>query len=63
MSKFKAGDDVVYMLKGKPAYYASVLDVAEYGNRMWVKWYDNSGVETQLMDCDNFELVRKRNEE
>lgn len=63
MTKFKAGDEVVYRVKAKPAYYAVVLDVNELGNQMWVRWHNEVHVKQQLIDCDNFELVNRRRDE
>jgi hypothetical protein len=60
VSEFKKGDQVVYMLRNKPIYYATVVEVQEKGNRMWVEWHDNAYIKTQLMDCDNFELINRR---
>lgn len=63
MSEFKAGDEVVYRVRLKPAYYAKVLEVKEFGNQMWVQWHNEAQVKQQLIDCDNFELVNRRRDE
>ena len=63
MTKFKAGDDVVYHVKGKPSYYATIIEVKEFGNQMWVRWQNQAYVKQQLIDCDNFELVNGRRDE
>jgi hypothetical protein len=62
MTDFIAGDEVVYILRGKPTYYATVIEVCE-SNRMWVKWKDDCQIKTQLIDCDNFELLNRRRNE
>jgi len=30
---------------------------------MWVRWHNEAHVKTQLIDCDNFELVNRRRDE
>jgi len=63
MNEFKTGDEVVYMIKNKPTYYATVIAVDPDKNRMWVEWYDDTYIKTQLIDCDNFELVNRKSNE
>lgn len=63
MTEFKAGDEVVYKIRMKPSYYATVLEVKELGNQMWVEWHNEAHVKRQLIDCDNFELVNRRRNE
>lgn len=63
MTKFKAGDQVVYNIRHKPSYYATVLEVNELGNQMWVRWHNEAHVKQQLIDCDNFELVNRRRDD
>ena len=62
MTKFKQGDQVVYMLHGKPLFYGVVVEAYDKGNQMLVKWHDHHYMKQQLIDCDNFKLLSRGGE-